>query len=199
MADTAASLAGALAHFQAELPHMSKTQTAFVKSDKGSYSYNFADLADISRVVLPLLGKHGLAWTTKPTLIDGRFVLAYKLMHGASGEVDEGEYPLQSGGTPQQVGSAITYARRYALCSVTGVAPDKEDDDGAAASRRPPRDERVELINAIAYAAEQAEIDREAVVAWWAQEHEGEHIKDATDMDALMVLLEGIRRGEWKP
>lgn len=196
-----ANLASALALVQAELPQISKTQVAFVKSDKANYSYNYADLADISRVILPLLGKHGLAWMTKPTVnADGKFVLAYKLLHGGSGEAEEGEYPLQLGGSPQQVGSAITYARRYALCSMTGVAPDREDDDGAAAANvRPPRDERVELVNSIAHAANAAGIELEAVVAAWEQDHDGEHIKDATDMDALWKLLEAIRRGEWKP
>ena len=36
-------------------------------------------------------------------------------------------------GTPQTIGGAITYARRYALLAVTGVAPDDDDDDGQAA------------------------------------------------------------------
>jgi hypothetical protein len=39
--------------------------------------------------------------------------------------------------TPQQMGSAITYARRYALMAVTGVFPSNEDDDGKAASGAP--------------------------------------------------------------
>jgi ribosomal protein S20 len=50
-----------------------------------------------------------------------------------SGEKVSGEYPLPTGGSPQALGSAITYARRYCLCAVTGVAAD-DDDDGAAAT-----------------------------------------------------------------
>src|SRR5690606_31859835 len=80
-------------------------------------------------IVLPLLGKHGLSFSARPTLDEaGRFVLAYSLRH-ESGDSEDGAYPLPTTGTPQQVGSAITYARRYALCAVTGVAAD-EDDDG---------------------------------------------------------------------
>lgn len=124
------NLAAALAAFQAELPTIGKGNTASVKSDKGSYSYKYADLADVSGKVLPLLAKHGLSFSTKPTLDEsGRFVLEYTLRH-SSGESDRGSYPLSTG-TPQQVGSAITYARRYVLCAITGVAPD-QDDDGAA-------------------------------------------------------------------
>lgn len=128
-----ANLAEALAAFQAELPGVGKGNTANVRSDKGNYSYRYADLADISKTVLPLLGKHGLAFTARPTLDGDRFVLEYQLIH-AGGDALSGRYPLQNG-KPQEVGSAITYARRYALCAVTGIAAD-EDDDGKEASQR---------------------------------------------------------------
>ena len=129
-------LHAALAAFQAELPKVGKDNTAKVDSEKGrSYTYRYADLSEISPVVLPLLGKHGLAWTTRPTIThDGRFVLRYALTH-ASGDALDGDYPLPNpGSSPQVLGSAITYARRYALCAVTGVAPGDDDDDAAAAN-----------------------------------------------------------------
>lgn len=129
------SLAAALAAFQADLPKVGKGNIAQVKSEKGNYSYKYADLSDVSAAVLPRLAAHGLSFSCKPTLTDdGRFVLAYRLRHD-SGEDDAGLYPLPTSGTPQQVGSAMTYARRYVLSAVTGVAPD-EDDDGQAASQR---------------------------------------------------------------
>lgn len=136
------SLAEALAHVQAKLPRITKTETAQVRSDKGSYSYSYADLADVSAQIMPLLGEHGLSFICKPTHTpDGRFVLAYSLLH-VSGGREDGEYPLPTGGTPQALGSAITYGRRYCLCAVTGVAPDDDDDDAQAAqqaSRPAPR------------------------------------------------------------
>lgn len=128
-------LAKALAEFQANLPHVSKAGTAEVQTKTGGrYSYTFADLADVSAAALPLLGKYGLSFSSKPTLTDeGRFVLRYSLRH-SSGESDGGDYPLPTNAPPQELGSAITYGRRYCLCAVTGIAPD-DDDDGAAASR----------------------------------------------------------------
>ena len=128
-------LFAALADVQAELPPITKGETAQVKSDKANYTYKYADLAAVSAVILPVLGKHGLAFTARPTLLDGHFVLAYSLLH-SSGERLDGEYPLSSGSsaTPQQIGSLITYARRYCLCAVTGVAPAGEDDDAASAN-----------------------------------------------------------------
>ena len=132
------SLAAALAAFQLELPTLGKGNTANVKSDKGSYTYRYADLADVSTLVLPALGKHGLSFSAMPTIDEnGRFVLEYTLRWGGTAsESVTGRYPLPTSGTPQQVGSAITYARRYALCAITGVAPD-EDDDGKAAAEAP--------------------------------------------------------------
>src|SRR5690606_36854591 len=95
--------------------------------------YKYADLNDVQEALFPLLAEYGLTWTTAPTLTPNGFALHYSLRH-ASGEAIEGDYPLPSG-TPQEIGSAITYARRYALCAVTGLAPVGDDDDGAAASR----------------------------------------------------------------
>lgn len=128
------ALTEALAAVQQHLPTVGKSETATVRSDKGNYSYSYADLAAVSEAILPLLAKHGLAWVCRPTIRDGSFVLAYELRH-EGGESITGEYPL-TGGTPQQIGSAITYARRYCLCSVTGVAPKSDDDDAQAASVR---------------------------------------------------------------
>jgi len=134
------NLAAALAAVQADLPPIAKGETATVQTKQGgSYRYSYADLADVSQVILPLLGKRGLSWITRPTIADGRFVLAYELLH-TSGESRTGEYPLPDRGTPQEIGSAITYARRYALCAVTGVAPAADDDDGAAATQRAQRE-----------------------------------------------------------
>lgn len=124
------SLAAALAAFQLEVPTIAKGNTA---NAFGGYKY--ADLTDVTEKVLPLLAKHGLAFAAMPTFdADGRFVLAYSLMHETREEL-RGSYPLPATGKPQDIGSAITYARRYALTAVTGVAPGGDDDDAAAAQK----------------------------------------------------------------
>lgn len=132
MSEAPASLFAALALLQTKLPEIRKTQTAEVETNKGrNYSYTYANLAGISAQIMPLLGDLGLSFIAKPTFSGDRFVLAYSLLH-TSGEREDGEYPLPTSGTPQAIGSAITYGRRYCLCAVTGVAPE-DDDDGAAA------------------------------------------------------------------
>lgn len=127
-------LNAALALLQADLPRIHKADTATVPTKAGgSYSYSYSSLTDVSEALLPLLAKHGLAFVAMPTFTDtGAFVLRFELRH-TGGESITGEWPLPVGGTPQQQGSAVSYARRYCLLAVTGAAPD-DDDDGAAAS-----------------------------------------------------------------
>lgn len=130
----------ALADLQTQLPRISKDQTAKVVTKTGSnYQYKYANLTAISEEVLPLLGKLGLSFVSRPTLLDGRFVLVYELRH-VSGEQIDGVFPLNQG-TPQETGGAITYARRYCLCAVTGVAPDDDDNDAALAEKAAKRRE----------------------------------------------------------
>ncbi len=159
------TLAAALAAFQAELPVVEKTAAAIIQGEKDgrkfTYGYKYADLAAITAVVLPLLGKHGLSFTSRPTIGPNGFVLSYKLRH-ASGESDDGEWPLPDPvrTKPKTVGSAITYARRYALCAATGLAPGDEDDDGKEASDGDRADYRPEVrADGSATEAEQARMN----------------------------------------
>jgi hypothetical protein len=135
MTDQTPNLNAALAAFQAELPRVTKGELANITRKDGTSGpkYKYADLADVAKVAMPILAKHGLAFTAMPAVQDGVFGLRCILRH-ASGEEDRGFYLLPSPATtaPQQVGSAITYARRYALCAATGIAPDGDDDDASA-------------------------------------------------------------------
>jgi hypothetical protein len=132
------ALAKALAGFQAEVPTVVKTRTARV----GQYSYTYAGLAEVSTAALPLLAKHGLAFTCSPRRTEaGGYELVGMLIH-SSGEQVTGVLPIP-GGTPQQLGSAITYARRYLLGALTGVVTDDDDDGQAAGQQGGKRAERV--------------------------------------------------------
>lgn len=131
------NLAEALAAFQAEMPTVAKKKTAKVKgkSKAGNdfeYTYNYADLADVSAAAMPLLSAHGLAFSATPRQGERGLELAGVLMH-ACGEEKEGALPL-SGSTAQELGSSITYMRRYLLGCLTGIVTD-DDDDGQAASQ----------------------------------------------------------------
>jgi hypothetical protein len=123
-----ATLIEAVIAVQKSLPKIVKGN----KVNAGAMRYAYADLTHVSEALMPVLTDHGLAFMAMPTISEHGPVLHYRLGH-ESGESLEGNYPLPSGVRSQELGSAITYARRYALCAVTGVAPVGDDDDGAKA------------------------------------------------------------------
>lgn len=127
------ALAEALALAQGEFPAIEKERTAQIKSDKASYSYSYADLADILAAVRKPLSSHGLSVVQPITWAGGAPWLITRLLH-SSGEWLESSYRLDTYERPQEMGSGITYARRYALTALLGIAAE-EDDDGAAAQR----------------------------------------------------------------
>ena len=118
-----AKLAEALAKVQAELkPAQRDSENPFYKS-------SYADLAAVSKSTFPVLAKHGLSVSQ---IAEGEGAVTTILMH-TSGEWLRGTLTLKPvKADPQGQGSAITYARRYALASIVGLAT--EDDDGNAAT-----------------------------------------------------------------
>lgn len=148
--DSIASLATALATAQAEIKAAEEDRTAKVEPDRAKYSYGYATLASVWDACRGPLSKNGLSIAQFPETTFAAFTpderggqkfspptvkVTTRLMH-ASGEWMESEIVLKpDGDTPQKIGSAITYGRRYALSAMVGVAPD--DDDGADASGVP--------------------------------------------------------------
>lgn len=114
-----------------------------VRADKVD---RYADLKEVNAEVLTVLNNLDTTWSCEPTLLPdsaqgpGRFVLRYELLHVPSETAKHGDYPLGAG-KPQEMGSAITYARRYALLAVTGVIAEDDDDDGqgGGTAQRAPR------------------------------------------------------------
>lgn len=125
----------ALLMFQRVMPVLVKDKAGQVGNQKTRY----ADLVQANAVILSLLVELGCVWTCSPDLLvlgtgerpETRFVLRWEIRHVSSGTKREGMFPIK-GENPMQLGSGITYARRYALLAVTGVAPEDEDDDGQA-------------------------------------------------------------------
>jgi hypothetical protein len=114
---------------------LSKAQAVMTAAQKNKknphFKSDYADLASIIDAVRKPLTDNGLAFTQ--TIYSGEMGLFLEtlLLH-TSGHWLRSEYPLVQG-TPQQTGSSLTYARRYSLSSIAGIAAD-EDDDGAAAT-----------------------------------------------------------------
>jgi hypothetical protein len=124
------SLDEALLQLQADPPVLVKDK----KGQVGNQRTRYADLVQVNAVVLSRLNALGVVYVCSPSLVDGGFGLDYRLTHVASQTAVAGRYPLKLAENPMQMGSAITYARRYVLLALTGVAAEDEDDDGNAAS-----------------------------------------------------------------
>lgn len=110
---------------------------ALKDSSNPAFKSKYADLASVMGACMPALSAAGIA-VIQPTTDDeiGRYVKTM-FIHGASGEVLECRVPLIVNKNDMQgYGSAVTYARRYGLMSMAGIAP--EDDDGNAAAKAPP-------------------------------------------------------------
>lgn len=100
----------------------------------GQQKYKYADLTSVIDAIKPALVKNNLFFTQTPEPTEGGVCIATHLYH-----VDGMNLPLGKLFVPankndaQAYGSALTYARRYALVTAFGVPV--EDDDGSAASR----------------------------------------------------------------
>src|SRR3990167_8044567 len=127
-------LAAALSKAQSEI------KGAIRDSENPFFNSRYADLAAVWDACRAPLTANGLSvvQTLLPTTDTGAIPVETILLH-SSGQWISGVLtvtPVKS--DPQAMGSAITYARRYALSAIVGVAP--EDDDGNAASK-PTREE----------------------------------------------------------
>lgn len=125
----------ALLAAKAELPVIAKNSTATIQSNNGgrSYSYSYADLADIDRQATPVLSAHGLMIDFEMHKAeDGTPILTGMLIHPASGGYKTSEWDV-TGRTPQDQGGSITYGRRYLTGILTGLITD-EDTDGRQAN-----------------------------------------------------------------
>ena len=115
------------------MPQLKKNSTATIPSKSGrGFEYKYITLDEIWAVLRPILTKHGLIVVNT---MDGA-MLKTSLVHAESGEEVSCAFPINVNQPPQQLGSAFTYARRYALCALLQIVADK-DDDGEAAQNAP--------------------------------------------------------------
>jgi len=121
----------ALALAQIEMGSVTKGAT------NPAFKSKYADLADVASVVIPALAAKGVAVFHYIKPADGRDYMRTEFVHGASATRIWCDVPLiVDKANMQGYKSATTYAKRIGLESLSGVAP--EDDDGNAAAAAPP-------------------------------------------------------------
>ncbi len=123
--DSINEIAGALAKAQAVMKNapMNKTNPHFKSK--------FADLASVRDTVIPALSANGIAVVQAL----GDNCVMTRILH-ASGQWIESACPIPPGADMQKMGSAITYARRYSLSAICGIAADEDDDAEATVQTR---------------------------------------------------------------
>ena len=107
-----------------------ETVEATVKVDTGAFGYAYAPLAVVIAAVRKALAANGLSFAQDVTGVDRTILVTTRIYHEDGWVESFGPLPLSAGGTNQQTGGSITYARRYALSAALGIAAD-EDSDGA--------------------------------------------------------------------
>lgn len=136
----------ALAKAQGELANPPKKHKAIIRSKGGQgYEYAYADLSDVLTTIKPVLAKHGLGHYHTINQEADRQVLATYVFHVDGGFVVS-HIALPRGVAYQELGSAITYARRYSICALLGLAAESDTDAADVGPGQSDRDAMLEVI-----------------------------------------------------
>ena len=123
-------LATALAKFQGECPVIAFDSKVKVQTKTGgSYSFEYASLKAIKETCKPILLKNELAVSQ----LVGQKQLTTILMHSSGQHISDAmDLPIRDNMNPQEIGSVITYMKRYSYSAVLGLVSDEDDDANIA-------------------------------------------------------------------
>lgn len=129
MTAAAKTLAAALVAAQKQMPAVEPNAV------NPHFRSKFVSLDHLIAKTRPVLNDNGLAISQFPAVADGAPVLRTVILHADSGETLQADTPLfLNKQDMQQLGAAITYARRYAWASALGISADEDDDGNSTAS-----------------------------------------------------------------
>lgn len=143
--DATDKIDAALAKAQGELENPLKDAT------NPHFRSKYATLDAGLNIVRSVLSKHGISVTQPTGFEDGVLMLYTRL--ACAGQWIQAEYPVSQFPVKQQeLGSCLTYSRRYSLFSLVGIAGEEDDDANAATSptpapKRAAKPEAVELLS----------------------------------------------------
>lgn len=195
---TVGEIAKALCKAQAEL--------LAVKKDKQGYGYKYADLASCLEAIREPFSKNGLAISQLPQPSDGNSLVLDTLLLHESGEYivssitvmipkpeqETGDRSKKARLNPcQAMGSALTYARRYALAAIVGLA--QEDDDAAGAYPsvvKVEKDDSCEVLTKLKELCRQENISVKAFASYFGLNQSNmEKIKQAVEDFRMMAKV----------
>lgn len=126
-----ATLIEALIAAQSEYPGIPREAEGQARGGK----YRYATLAAVLEAVVPALNRHGIA-LIQSTSFEGESLTLHTILRHTSGQEVASVIPLPAPQSWQEWGIALTYARRYTITALAGVAPE-DDEDGAGAQGAP--------------------------------------------------------------
>jgi hypothetical protein len=204
---------------QREQEYLMKASAAFVRAQAGfgailktsinpHFNSRFAKLDACIEAVIDSLHKNGLALLQKTHEYEKGVAVETILMHESGEQISGGIFAVPANKQdPQGYGSALTYARRYSLMAVCGIAP--EDDDGNAASKPKPAEKKMQIpanVGGMDYFDKCDEQER-ALILDFAMEIEGAETDQATfdaytkakqmlDTDQMAALSSKVSSGK---
>ena len=145
--ETIGELSTALGKAESEFPQIKRSQKVnFATAGGTRIKYSYAPLSEIFDAIRKPLAENGLAISQPMTIIDGKLIVETVLSH-SSGEWISGQILIESQKLdPQSIGSALTYARRYSLSALLGIASEEDDDAEGAMDRGKSEDKPEEDI-----------------------------------------------------
>ena len=158
-----AALFAAIAQAQGEVENATKSAT------NPHFKSRYADLAEVLNTVRPTFARHGLAIVQSVSTEQQLVTVATTIAHKEGGFVTSSLSCPAPTSKVQDLGSIVTYLRRYSLSAMAGIS--QEDDDGNAASQRPAKastePQKPSPTQALTEAATVAQGGTEALKAWF--------------------------------
>lgn len=124
------AIVSSLIAVQSQLDNPERDATA----SGGKFEYDYTTLDNLVDLVEPVLNESGIFMSQTNDLNDGKAVLVTTLMHTSGQFIRSETLMMIPERDPQEFGSAMTYARRYALSSILGLASETDDDANRTSS-----------------------------------------------------------------
>lgn len=186
----------AMAAAKAEIPVINKNREVDFTSAKGRTHYKYEDLAEIARVVSPILAKHGLSYRYRVTSNLNEPVTVTCIVSHRAGHFEEvtligGRDESGNKNSIQAVASTLTYLQRMTLKAALGLAASEDDDGRASDTSGVISPDQLEQLVAL---ADEVEADKRAFCAYF--KIDGLAQMPAKDFERAVSALNKKRRAK---
>jgi hypothetical protein len=111
----------------------------YKNSTNPHFKNKYASLDVILDAITEPLSNAGIVLIQPTIITDGLTMLLTQLIHAESGEIIESQLIIPAQSDPQKLGSAMTYYRRFSVCSILAIAAEIDDDGNTATTNSAPK------------------------------------------------------------